>query len=157
MHNSERRKPLKVACRTRHSDRTIVAYGIRIFEELYQAARKRARTVDGEITHCGEDALALRVAAWNRWRSKHQDVALDFAGTDLRRAYFDGADLEEADFSSADLRNASLMDANLTAVSFEGAQLVDACLHRSELFGANLKGANLRGASLVDAKVWPLI
>jgi uncharacterized protein YjbI with pentapeptide repeats len=137
-----------------HSDRAIIASGTRIFEELYDAARKRARRVGKRVLHYGADVLANRVAAWNEWRYKHRNVALDFAGTDLRFAYLTGADLSGADLSNANLCDASLAEADLTQTSFQGATVANANFIKAKLMGANLTGAVLSGSTLAGADLW---
>ena len=67
--------------------------------------------------------LRQGVAAWNRWREEHRDIAPNLVYADLRGAHLEGADLSEANLSRADLFGANLSGARLGLSSFSDADL----------------------------------
>jgi hypothetical protein len=57
--------------------------------------------------------LRQGVAAWNRWREEHRDIAPNLVYADLRGAHLEGGDLSRADLFGANLPRANLLGANL--------------------------------------------
>lgn len=103
------------------------------------------------------------IQAWNEWRKRNPDVAIDLTGTDLRRASLTRADLaganlhwaklseadvEGSDLSSADLVLAHLENANLRGVDFRKAKLAAALVYAADLEHADLSEADLTGCDL---------
>jgi uncharacterized protein YjbI with pentapeptide repeats len=68
-------------------------------------------------------------------------VGLNFSGSQLQGARFDGADLRDANFSSADLRGAS----------FAGAKISHANFDKADLRGLVLGSGQVRTVSFADA------
>ena len=86
------------------------------------------------------ELLTEGTQAWNAWRAKHTEVAVDLSDGALR-----GLDLRRADLSGADLRRADLRGANLSGAKLVGARLEGANLFKAAIDGADLNGADLRG------------
>ena len=89
----------------------------------------------------------------SREREQAREWRLDFALSDLRRAFLvkaplEGANLREAHLERADLSGANLEGANLREAHLEGANLLWANLEGADLSGVHLKGADLSGANL---------
>ena len=78
-------------------------------------------------------------AAWNEWRQKNPDVAVD---------------LDDADLSELDLNGACFSKAHLNGASFLGANLCKAHFYRSQLAGAIFYGANLKKPILGKPSLW---
>jgi uncharacterized protein YjbI with pentapeptide repeats len=117
--------------------------------------------------------LKRNVKAWNEWRVRSYDVAIDLSGADLREtnlretnlsgANLSGADLSRANLSGANLRGANLSgarlfaadlsDAYLSSARLSSALLGKADLSNANLFAADLSEANLRGANLSGANL----
>lgn len=75
----------------------------------------------------------------------------NFAGVNLRGAYFASADLQEVDFSGVELNGSNCSYANFQYANLRGADLRGANLQSTDLRWADLRGADLRGADLRDA------
>lgn len=73
---------------------------------------------------------------------------VDFFGSNLSKASFQGAALQEAVFYDANLTDTVLRDANLTGANLMNATLRNADLRNAVLDGALLDGAMLEGARL---------
>ncbi len=84
------------------------------------------------------ELLKQGVRAWNAWRARQPEAAVDLSHGALRGLALEGADLSGADLSDADLRGADL----------SGARLVGARLQRANLFKAIIGGADLTEADL---------
>ena len=86
------------------------------------------------------------VDALNEFAHKHQDVALDLEGADLRGLDFHNARLQAARLAGAnlegcDLRNARFNSADLRGCNLRLADLRGASLHRADITDADLRGA----------------
>ncbi len=83
--------------------------------------------------------------AWNAWRAKQPEAAIDLSQGALR-----GLALEGVDLSGADLRDADLRGANLSNASLVGARLEGANLFKASIDGADLTEADLRGVRFLQ-------
>lgn len=92
--------------------------------------------------------LSVGAEGWSRWRSENPARSIDLRGAHLSRAHLDGYDLAGADLYRANLWKATMRGANLS-----GADLSSANLNRTDLEGANLAGSNLRFCRMVGANV----
>lgn len=72
----------------------------------------------------------------------------NFAGANLRGAYFGYSDLRKACLKEADLSEASLREAQLAGADMSGANLQSANLARADLRDVQLVSANLTSANL---------
>ncbi len=75
----------------------------------------------------------------------------NFAGLNLRGAYFAEADLQEVDFNGVALNGSNCSHANLQSASLRGADLRGANFQYANLQNVDLRGADLRGADLSNA------
>ena len=75
----------------------------------------------------------------------------NFAGLNLRGAYFAEADLQEVDFNGVALNGSNCSHANLQSASLRGADLRGANFQYADLQNVDLRGADLRGADLSNA------
>ena len=75
----------------------------------------------------------------------------NFAGLNLRGAYFTEADLQQVDFSGVALNGSNCSHANLQSASLRGADLRGANFQYADLQNVDLRGADLRGADLSNA------
>ena len=75
----------------------------------------------------------------------------NFAGLNLRGAYFAEADLQEADFNGVALNGSNCSHANLQSASLRGADLRGANFQYANLQNVDLRGTDLRGADLSNA------
>jgi uncharacterized protein YjbI with pentapeptide repeats len=97
-------------------------------------------------------------SAWNNWRYKYSDEALDLSGANLSGIDLTGAILSHIDFSGADLSNAilertTLLGADLCNVTLSGAYLSQANFMYALLNNADLTGAELNFAILDNANL----
>jgi len=98
--------------------------------------------------------LGRGAAAWNRWRSDHDETP-DLSGGPLRGLDLSGFDLSGADLREADLRGANFAEAKLSGARLEGANLFKAVLDGADLAGAFLSAARfLNCAQLVVTRNW---
>ncbi|PZO42188.1 MAG: hypothetical protein DCF19_08060 [Pseudanabaena frigida] len=77
----------------------------------------------------------------------------NFAGLNLRGAYFAEAELQQVDFSGVALNGSNCSYANLQYANLRGADLRGANLQYADLRWSDLRGADLRGADLRDANI----
>lgn len=91
------------------------------------------------------------VAAWNQWRDKNPDIAIDFADADLRDVRISGVNLTKANLHGCDLRDAVLENADLADVNLSGANLSGALLSAASFYGANLLHTNLTNVDAPNA------
>ena len=102
------------------------------------------------------ELLKQGARAWNAWRMKQPEAAVDLSGAALR-----GLELKEADLSNADLLDADLRGADLRSAILAGAHLEGANLFKAMMDGADLTEANLRGVQFLNcpqleaAHNWP--
>ena len=75
----------------------------------------------------------------------------NFAGLNLRGAYFAEADLQEVDFNGVALNGSNCSHANLQSASLRGADLRGANFQYANLQNVDLRGTDLRGADLSNA------
>jgi PAS domain S-box-containing protein len=87
----------------------------------------------------------------NTLLNQYQIGQRNFAGLNLRGAYFVEADLQQADFSGAALNGGNCSHANFQSTNLRGADLRGANFQSADLQWADLRGADLRGADLRDA------
>ena len=93
--------------------------------------------------------------AWNTWRARQPDAAVDLSHGALRGLVLKGADLSGADLRDADLRGADLSTANLVGASLEGANLFKAIIDGAELTEADLRSVQfLQCPQLQAAHNW---
>ena len=90
-----------------------------------------------------EKILSKGVKAWNAWREKHRDVAIDLSSTFLSGVNLSGANLSGANLSGADL----------VGVDLSGVKLVGANLSGAAFYGAKLLNTDLNGADFTDARL----
>jgi uncharacterized protein YjbI with pentapeptide repeats len=86
----------------------------------FQQSKRRPRKVQRrdyvQLLRCG-------VTAWNQWRRKNQDVAIDLSNTYLVGIDLRGADLNDINFSHSDLSYADLRGAKIAGANFFNANL----------------------------------
>jgi PAS domain S-box-containing protein len=87
----------------------------------------------------------------NTLLNQYQIGQRNFAGLNLRGAYFVEADLQQADFSGAALNGSNCSHANFQSANLRGADLRGANFQSADLQWADLRGADLRGTDLRDA------
>src|SRR6201998_3169285 len=98
--------------------------------------------------------LARGAAAWNEWRTKHDEVP-DLSRAGLRGLNLSGFDLSEVDLRGADLRGTNLSGANSSDAHLDGANFFKEVLDRADLSGAFLNGAQfLNCAQLIITRNW---
>jgi PAS domain S-box-containing protein len=100
----------------------------------------------------GTEAIANFVTInANTLINQYQIGQRNFAGLNLRGAYFVEADLQQADFSGAALNGSNCSYANFHSANLRGADLRGTNFQYADLRHADLRGADLRGADLRDA------
>jgi hypothetical protein len=85
----------------------------------------------------------------NLWRA-------DLSDADLSGADFSGAILRKTDLNGANLSKANLNGANLRKANISGANLSEASLINSSLVLANIKDAKISGSRIYGVNVWDL-
>jgi len=104
------------------------------------------------LVHAGTEAIANFVTInANTLLNQYQIGQRNFAGLNLRGAYFVEADLQQADFSGAALNGSNCSHANFQSANLRGADLRGANFQFADLQWADLRGADLRGTDLRDA------
>jgi hypothetical protein len=98
------------------------------------------------------------VQAWNEWRNRNPEVAIDLTRADFRkasltRANLAGADLHWANLAAADLEGADLRLANLILAHLENADLRGADFTKANLLMALIQAADLRWADLSETNL----
>jgi uncharacterized protein YjbI with pentapeptide repeats len=91
------------------------------------------------------ELLKQGARAWNAWRTKRPEAAVDLSGAALR-----GLEIKEADLSGADLRDADFRGTDLRSANLAGAHLEGANLFKAMIDGADLTEANLRGIQFLS-------
>ena len=91
------------------------------------------------------EVLKQGVRAWNAWRARQPEAAVDLSHGGLRSLALDGADLSGADLRDADLRGADLSSASLVSARLEGANLF-----KTIIDGADLTEADLRSVQFLQ-------
>ncbi len=103
--------------------------------------------------------LRKGVVAWNQWRLQNPDVQPDLSGTDLRGIRLCGGDRDADHYGSLLAGESQRLSevfrdgANLKAVSFRGANLVDANLCYCDLTGADLSETIMSRALLCSSRL----
>lgn len=93
--------------------------------------------------------------AWNTWRARYPEAAVDLSHGALRSLTLEGVDLSGADLTGADLRGADLSSASLVGVRLEGANLFKAIITGADLNEADLRGVQfLQCPQLESARNW---
>ncbi len=104
------------------------------------------------LVHAGTEAIANFVSITaNTLLNQYQIGQRNFAGLNLRGAYFAEADLQQADFSGAALNGSNCSHANFQSANLRGTDLRGANFQSADLQWADLRGADLRGTDLRDA------
>ena len=133
---------------------------LRIIDEV--GDRSSIRTNDKSLQLQQSNSLALSLSGIdaianyatinaNTLMNQYQIGQRNFAGLNLRGAYFVEANLEQADFSGAALNGSNCSYANFQSANLRGADLRGANFQSADLQYADLRGADLRGADLRDA------
>jgi uncharacterized protein YjbI with pentapeptide repeats len=78
-------------------------------------------------------------------------IGIDFSGSQLQAAKFNGADLRGANFSKVDLRGVSFKGANLLHANFEGADLRPLQLGKGSALAPNFSDAEVTDEQLQTA------
>ena len=95
--------------------------------------------------------------AWNAWRARQPEAAVDLSHGALRGFALEGADLSGADLRDADLRGANLSSATLVGARLEGANLFKAIIDDADLTEADLRSVQfLQCPQLEAAHNWQL-
>ncbi len=99
------------------------------------------------------DRLDNGVDDWNSWRQAEDSVLVDLAGVELKTRRLSRYNLSAADLTEAVLDGSTMYGTNLRQARMEKARLyaVHAC--GADLQGATLRGAFLRGVDLRDANL----
>ncbi|ELS30725.1 MULTISPECIES: PAS domain S-box protein [Pseudanabaena] len=106
------------------------------------------------IVRSGTEAIAnFSLSVANTLLEQYRVGQRNFAGLNLRGAYFVKADLQKADLSGAALNGSNCSHANFQSANLRGADLRGADLHDANLQYADLRGADLRGADLREANI----
>jgi PAS domain S-box-containing protein len=133
---------------------------LRIIDEV--GDRSSIRTSDKSLQLQQSNSSALRLSGIdaianyatinaNTLMNQYQIGQRNFAGLNLRGAYFVEANLKQADFSGAALNGSNCSHANFQSANLRGADLRGANFQFADLQYADLRGADLRGADLRDA------
>lgn len=103
------------------------------------------------IIRSGSEAIANFVTLnANTLLNQYRIGQRNFAGLNLRGAYFVEADLQQANFSGAALNGSNCSFANFQSTNLRGADLRGANFQHADLQDADLRGADLRGTDLRD-------
>lgn len=133
---------------------------LRIIDEVGDRSSIRTNDKSLQLQQSNSSALSLSgidaIANYatinaNTLMNQYQIGQRNFAGLNLRGAYFVEANLEQADFSGAALNGSNCSYANFQSVNLRGADLRGANFQSADLQYADLRGADLRGADLRDA------
>ena len=101
------------------------------------------------------EVLKQGAQAWNTWRARYPEAAVDLSRGALRSLALAGADLSSADLRDADLRGVDLSGASLAGAHLEGANLFKAIISGADLNGADVRGAQfLQCPQLESAHNW---
>ena len=111
---------------------------------MLEALRERLAYQDGSLTSVDWSFAKLNGVTLSSCLLSRAN----FAGANLRGAYFGYSDLRKACLKEADLSEASLREARLEEADMSGANLRSANLARADLRGALLVAANLGSANL---------
>jgi PAS domain S-box-containing protein len=133
---------------------------LRIIDEV--GDRSSIRTSDKSLQLQQSNSSTLRLSGIdaianyatinaNTLMNQYQIGQRNFAGLNLRGAYFVEANLKQADFSGAALNGSNCSHANFQSANLRGADLRGANFQFADLQYADLRGADLRGADLRDA------
>jgi uncharacterized protein YjbI with pentapeptide repeats len=122
-------------------------------EELLRSGGGQVGIVSGMANPEHLAKLKQGVEAWNEWRKRNPEVAVDLSGANLREANLGQANLRKANLSGAGLTMANLSGSSLQRAELSAAILRWANLTRANLSEANLKGATLREAYLFEANL----
>ncbi len=95
--------------------------------------------------------LRQGAGAWNAWRARQPEAALDLSQGALRGLALEGADLSGADLRDADLRGADLGNAILLGARLEGANLFKAIIDGADLTEADLRGVRFLQCPQLEA------
>ncbi len=133
---------------------------LRIIDEVGDRSSIRTNDKSLQLQQSNSSALSLSgidaIANYatinaNTLMNQYQIGQRNFAGLNLRGAYFVEANLEQADFSGAALNGSNCSYANFQSANLRGADLRGANFQSADLQYADLRGADLRGADLRDA------
>ena len=133
---------------------------LRIIDEVGDRSSIRTNDKSLQLQQSSSSALSLSgidaIANYamvnaNTLMNQYQIGQRNFAGLNLRGAYFVEANLEQADFSGAALNGSNCSHANFQSANLRGADLRGANFQSADLQYADLRGADLRGADLRDA------
>ena len=135
---------------------------LRIIDELgdrnsgeinYSNGLKLEKPHISSLIHSGKETISgFATINVHALLNQYQIGQRNFAGLNLRGAYFVEADLQQVDFSGVSLNGSNCSHANLQYANLRGADLRGANLQYADLRWADLRGADLRGADLRDAQ-----
>jgi PAS domain S-box-containing protein len=107
---------------------------------------------NSSLLSSGTEAIANYVTInANTLLNQYKIGQRNFAGLNLRGAYFVEADLQQVDFSGAALNGSNCSYANFQSSNLRGADLRGANFQYADLQHVDLRGADLRGTDLRDA------
>ncbi|WP_434684503.1 PAS domain S-box protein [Pseudanabaena minima] len=107
---------------------------------------------NSSLLRSGTEAIANYVTInANTLLNQYKIGQRNFAGLNLRGAYFVEANLQQVDFSGAALNGSNCSHANFQAANLRGADLRGANFQYADLQHVDLRGADLRGTDLRDA------
>ena len=107
---------------------------------------------NSSLLRSGTEAIANYVTInANTLLNQYKIGQRNFAGLNLRGAYFVEAYLQHADFSGVALNGSNCSYANFQSSNLRGADLRGANFQYADLQCADLRGADLRGTDLRDA------
>ncbi len=97
------------------------------------------------------ELLKQGARAWNAWRARQPEAAVDLSHGALRGLALEGADLSGANLRDADLRGADLSSPNLVGARLEGANLFKAIIDGADLTEADLRGVRFLQCPQLEA------
>ncbi len=126
---------------------------LRIIEELGDRTSVNAG-YDHALQLADPEAIASFVSVKaNTLLDQYKIGQRNFAGLNLRGAYFAEADLQEVDFSGVALNGSNCSHVNFQHANLRGADLRGANFQYADLKWADLRGADTRGTDLENANM----